>query len=81
MSSKAVDKLTSAEAEKELDRLAKEIARHDRAYHGDTLGAASLGGIPLFKGSGNTAIVPALASRNRRESNRIGMRRSSFGSE
>ena len=34
MSSKAVDKLTSAEAEKELDRLAKEIARHDRAYHG-----------------------------------------------
>ncbi|MCX7281624.1 MAG: NAD-dependent DNA ligase LigA [Alphaproteobacteria bacterium] len=34
MSSKAVDKLTSAEAEKDLDRLAKEIARHDRAYHG-----------------------------------------------
>ncbi len=32
---KAVDKLISAEAEKELDRLAKEIARHDRAYHGD----------------------------------------------
>ena len=31
---KAVDKLSSAEAEKELDRLAKEIARHDRAYHG-----------------------------------------------
>lgn len=25
----------------------------DRAYHGDTLGAASVGGIPLFKGSGN----------------------------
>ncbi len=25
----------------------------DRAYHGDTLGAASLGGLPLFKGSGN----------------------------
>jgi adenosylmethionine-8-amino-7-oxononanoate aminotransferase len=25
----------------------------DRAYHGDTLGAASLGGIHLFKGSGN----------------------------
>ncbi len=35
MSSKSVDKLTSAEAEKELDRLAKEIARHDRAYHGE----------------------------------------------
>ena len=34
MSSKAVDKLTSAEAEKELYRLANEIARHDRAYHG-----------------------------------------------
>ncbi|MEY4965667.1 MAG: ligase [Pseudomonadota bacterium] len=32
---KSVDKLTSAEAEKELDRLAKEIARHDRAYHGE----------------------------------------------
>jgi len=25
----------------------------DAAYHGDTLGAASLGGIPLFKGAGN----------------------------
>lgn len=25
----------------------------DRAYHGDTLGAASVGGIPVFKGSGN----------------------------
>ncbi len=32
---KAVEKLSSAEAEKELDRLAKEIARHDRAYHGE----------------------------------------------
>ena len=32
---KSVDKLTSAEAERELDRLAKEIARHDRAYHGE----------------------------------------------
>ena len=30
---KAVDKLTSAEAEKELDRLAKEIANHDRRYY------------------------------------------------
>jgi DNA ligase (NAD+) len=35
MSAKAVDKLTSAEAEKELDRLAKEIARADRKYHGE----------------------------------------------
>mgnify|MGYP003676587994 CR=1 FL=1 len=25
----------------------------DRAYHGDTLGAASLGGLPVFKGPGN----------------------------
>jgi DNA ligase (NAD+) len=33
VSSKAVDKLTSAEAEKELDRLAKEIAEHDRHYY------------------------------------------------
>lgn len=32
---KPVEKLTSAEAERELDRLAKEIARHDRAYHGE----------------------------------------------
>jgi DNA ligase (NAD+) len=32
---KPVDKLTSAEAEKELDRLAKEIAQADRAYHGE----------------------------------------------
>ncbi len=31
----------------------KTILSFDRAYHGDTLGAASLGGIPLFKGSGN----------------------------
>jgi DNA ligase (NAD+) len=35
MTAKAVDKLTSAEAEKELDRLAKEIARADRKYHGE----------------------------------------------
>jgi DNA ligase (NAD+) len=35
MSAKAVDKLTSAEVEKELDRLAKEIAKHDRKYHGE----------------------------------------------
>ena len=32
---KPVEKLTSAEAEKELDRLAKEIAEHDRRYHGE----------------------------------------------
>ncbi|MBA2590067.1 MAG: NAD-dependent DNA ligase LigA [Alphaproteobacteria bacterium] len=32
---KSADKLTSAEAEKELDRLAKEIAKADRAYHAD----------------------------------------------
>ncbi len=35
MSAKAVEKLTSTEAEKELDRLAKEIARADRQYHGE----------------------------------------------
>jgi DNA ligase (NAD+) len=35
MSAKAIDKLTSTEAEKELDRLAKEIARADRKYHGE----------------------------------------------
>lgn len=29
------------------------ILTFDRAYHGDTLGAASVGGIPIFKGSGN----------------------------
>jgi len=32
---KSVDKLSSAEAEKELDRLAREIAEHDRRYHGE----------------------------------------------
>src|SRR5471032_3353214 len=32
---KPVDKLTSAEAEKELDRLAKDIAGHDKRYHGE----------------------------------------------
>lgn len=30
------------------------IVAFDRAYHGDTLGAASLGGIPLFKGGAGT---------------------------
>ncbi len=35
MSAKLVDKLTSAEAEKELDRLAREIAEHDRHYHAE----------------------------------------------
>jgi DNA ligase (NAD+) len=35
MSAKSVDKLTSAEAEKELDRLARDIADHDRRYHAD----------------------------------------------
>src|SRR5476651_376412 len=35
MSNKPVDKLTSAEAEKELDKLARDIAEHDRRYHGD----------------------------------------------
>ena len=32
---KQVDKLTSAEAEKELDKLAREIAEHDRRYHAE----------------------------------------------
>jgi DNA ligase (NAD+) len=32
---KEVSKLSSVEAEKELDRLAKEIAGHDRRYHGE----------------------------------------------
>jgi DNA ligase (NAD+) len=35
MSAKSVDKLTSAEAEKELDKLARDIAEHDRRYHAD----------------------------------------------
>src|ERR1700691_4904656 len=32
---KPVEKLTSAEAEKELDKLAREIAEHDRRYHAE----------------------------------------------
>ena len=32
---KSADKLTSAEAEKELDKLARDIAEHDRRYHGE----------------------------------------------
>src|SRR6185437_3115281 len=32
---KPVEKLSSTEAEKELDRLAREIAEHDRRYHGE----------------------------------------------
>lgn len=51
----------------------------DRAYHGDTLGAASLGGIPLFKGSGNdfgyrvitVSSLEALDSLNVQDRNRI----------
>ncbi len=35
VTSKPVEKLTSAEAEKELDRLAREIAEHDRRYHAE----------------------------------------------
>ena len=38
---KAVDKLTSVEAEKELDRLAKEIAGHDLRYHTEDAPAIS----------------------------------------
>ena len=32
---KPVEKLTSAEAEKELERLAREIAEHDRRYYAE----------------------------------------------
>jgi DNA ligase (NAD+) len=35
MSAKAVEKLTEAEARKELEKLASEIAEHDRRYHGE----------------------------------------------
>src|ERR1700759_5097088 len=35
MTQKSVEKLSSAEAEKELDRLAREIAEHDRRYHAE----------------------------------------------
>jgi DNA ligase (NAD+) len=35
VTAKGVEKLTSAEAEKELDRLAREIAEHDRRYHAE----------------------------------------------
>jgi adenosylmethionine-8-amino-7-oxononanoate aminotransferase len=55
------------------------ILAFDRAYHGDTLGAASVGGIPLFKGSGNdfgyrvvrVADVHALAALPREQTSRI----------
>lgn len=33
MAAKSVDKLTASEAQKELERLASEIAEHDRRYH------------------------------------------------
>ncbi len=41
----------------------------DRGYHGDTLGAASLGGLPVFKGAGNSfgyrvVCVPTMEALN-----------------
>ena len=41
MTGKPVDKLSSAEAEKELDRLAREIAEHDRRYYAEDRPAIS----------------------------------------
>ena len=41
LSVKPVDKLSSAEAAKELERLAIEIAEHDRRYHGEDAPAIS----------------------------------------
>ena len=41
MSTKSVEKLSSVEAEKELDRLAKEIAEHDRRYYREDAPTAS----------------------------------------
>ena len=35
MTTKPAEKLTQLEAEKELQRLASEIAEHDRRYHGE----------------------------------------------
>ena len=35
LAGKPIDKLTSNEAQKELDRLAAEIAEHDRRYHAE----------------------------------------------
>jgi DNA ligase (NAD+) len=35
LAQKSVDKLTASEAERELERLASEIADHDRRYHGE----------------------------------------------
>ena len=35
LAQKSIDKLTAAEAERELERLASEIADHDRRYHGE----------------------------------------------
>ena len=55
------------------------IVAFDAAYHGDTLGAASLGGIPLFKGSANqfgyaverVADMEALSKLNENTTSRI----------
>jgi len=41
VSTKSVEKLSSVEAEKELDRLAKEIAEHDRRYYREDAPTAS----------------------------------------
>jgi DNA ligase (NAD+) len=41
MTAKTVDKLTAAEAARELERLAREIAENDRLYHGEDAPAIS----------------------------------------
>ncbi len=67
MSTKAVEKLTEAEARKELERLASEIAENDRRYHGEDAPTISDADYDALRRR-NTAIEARFPKMNRAHS-------------